>query len=1795
MNEHCFSKVIIQSPDISSICYFRYLQKSVSGDLDTTSVSRVTACPRFVAMSLHAWLLGVRVGEASNPGPSLSVAVINPAALYGKTSEVVNLPANLVICSETSVTIASKKVLDQEFHKLGWKTFWSKMVGNKINTHDGRPSFRGESIGTAVITQLISRNFRTDIPQILWDTCRLCTAVVRVDQIEILVISVYGFPAYNKSKEVTKSNDMLLTAAFQIAMCSGLPYIIGGDFNSQPQTLPIYEEIRRHGAVDAFALSLAKFGVQLDPTCRGATCNDSLIVHPFLAQRVLSLRVVQEHAFEPHRPLIADFDFHVDVPPCLSWDIPKSWVVLEPQIENIAHFYKDVRMRSGFSIPECTSPKDGTLALEQWSGLVEASVDRALAFQHRSDPNLHPIASLPSSYRGRCTQRKLKQVFPSKPPKGDLYQNYNPKFEIFSITNRHKVRQVRRIKSLIVAFKAAQQKYQDQVFPGNILHQLQSEWFAILRAKGYGSSWQKWILAFEPVTYMSQQIPDLEYLYILSKITEIDCDASCSLEYSRREANFRKRIHIDDNENFGSMSYSIIRNKMTPKLNEVPCEISTVASLLRKTKSSICQLGLREHVSFKLNQSATFGQAEILIVDQQDLKVFCTVVKGILPPTATLCQTRVAITPSEISDEFSKFWIPKWQRDSVQSQFCEENWTSFVDKLSQVQLPDFAQLPIRIDDIDLWMEVIQNLPSKKAEGWCGWRYEELQHLPRDAIVDLVHIIQSFWKVGFDDNMMQSRVTLLAKTQNPKTINDGRPITILSVIYRLISKVIFIQVSKHWGKILPFQISGGLPGRGVKDLALDQGLIIEQHVLQKLPLCGSSIDLIKAFNLIPRYPLAILFHRLGMDWSIINFWLINLSRLSRVPIINGCVGTRIASTTGVPEGDSWSVLGMLALSTYFYFTLWSPKLQPFAYADNWSWLSKETRENFHAWEKILNLTQSLLLVIDFDKSWVWGTTKTVRTELNRIDAILPNPDRALQLKDAVKDLGEILVYNRRQYVKPVVEKIQEALLRLQRISWIPLSLSSKCQKIRASVWSLALYSAHHHYIGKEHFCKLRSGASKALGGDHAHSSPWLACAIVSKYLIDPELFVILESIRSFRRLICQDHTKALIAFQMGIENQNRIPYGPATSFCKYLGRLSLELQADGQVIGPNNTKFHMLNDSFQDISRHVKRLWNKVVTENIAHRRGLGECELDFPLTRQVYEKLPSSERKIILMNMIGGFQTNVIQAKWNTTVSNKCPLCDGIDDQKHRFLFCPAVAHIRENHQKACNILTHDRPQWIYNPIARLCDHEDVLRQLVGAIPQNFSSCEVQPNNSHLRFYTDGACNNPTEESIRIAGWAVVCDSSPNVSTREQSCAMFTSHEYRTPFLTCVATGLVSGSQSAARGELTAFVTACKSAVDSEDCISAEIYTDAQYILNTVALIENDTLDSNIQHLANPDLLRVLSCLWKMKSFQVYKIKSHRDFSSATSAVDLWNIVGNNLADKAAGASLHRIPQEMKQSIELVKKFRAQEQHHLWLVLQYLVDLNRCRTELVRKAPPKTSDDNSSDNPLTLMMGEEARDAMIAYVPSNPVKLIQGCLDESICKCFLMGSHLAYKMWIWLSLLEWPAEDNWNTPPASWGISFLELMINFSQCSGMAMPLTLEGKGSHKTYVPYFSPEAAMLPHSKRAGSHQSIALGKAIQTLQKLTKEKNFPIGTKKGCFSLRRLHFKGDALGLAVRPQIPKVDLTMRLVEKYVVALKGARGLNLPLPDVVEDPIIDTPTFENPDTLSRYRAYWRFYDKNK
>ena len=228
--------------------------------------------------------------------------------------------------------------------------------------------------------------------------------------------------------------------------------------------------------------------------------------------------------------------------------------------------------------------------------------------------------------------------------------------------------------------------------------------------------------------------------------------------------------------------------------------------------------------------------------------------------------------------------------------------------------------------------------------------------------------------------------------------------------------------------------GGLPGKGVKDFALYQKFSIESHVQSKQQLGGYSLDLVKAFNTFSRRIMFLALTRLGLPSRVVGFWVRSLSHLLRHPEIHGRLGPAMRSTTGAPEGDCISVLAMIALSTIFYYKLISaaPRAEPFAYADNWSWMVKDQRSHFRAMICILNLACALKVTINFQKSWHWGATKEFRAFSEVLQLLFPSETNTIITQFHVKDLGESVAYGKLVHVDFIKSKIETAITRIRRL-------------------------------------------------------------------------------------------------------------------------------------------------------------------------------------------------------------------------------------------------------------------------------------------------------------------------------------------------------------------------------------------------------------------------------------------------------------------------------------------------------------------------------------------------------------------------------------------------------------------------------------------------------------------------------------------------------------------------------------------------------------------------------------------
>ena len=166
--------------------------------------------------------------------------------------------------------------------------------------------------------------------------------------------------------------------------------------------------------------------------------------------------------------------------------------------------------------------------------------------------------------------------------------------------------------------------------------------------------------------------------------------------------------------------------------------------------------------------------------------------------------------------------------------------------------------------------------------------------------------------------MRARVSLLGKTDNPRYTTDARPITIIGCIVRLFTKFSAFFKLRTWTSFFPAAISGGLPGRGVREFSWLQQFAAEVANIKKTPVAGLSLDLVKAFNLLPRIPLGQLMEHLNVPSNLVAVWMAGLGNLSRRFTFHGAYEQQIPSFSGVPEGCALSVCAMLAFGFLYHY-------------------------------------------------------------------------------------------------------------------------------------------------------------------------------------------------------------------------------------------------------------------------------------------------------------------------------------------------------------------------------------------------------------------------------------------------------------------------------------------------------------------------------------------------------------------------------------------------------------------------------------------------------------------------------------------------------------------------------------------------------------------------------------------------------------------------------------------------------------------------------------------------------------
>lgn len=278
---------------------------------------------------------------------------------------------------------------------------------------------------------------------------------------------------------------------------------------------------------------------------------------------------------------------------------------------------------------------------------------------------------------------------------------------------------------------------------------------------------------------------------------------------------------------------------------------------------------------------------------------------------------------------------------------------------------------------------------------------------------------------------------------------------------------------------------------------------------------------------------------------------------------------------------------------------------------------------------------------------------------------------------------------------------------------------------------------------------------------------------------------------------------------------------------------------------------------------------------------------------------------------------------------------------------------------------------------------------------------------------------------------------------------------------------------------------------------------------------------------------------------------------------DLWTIIGNNLADVTATSSLQRIPSDIKQLYRDAHRYRENESSFLKKVLQYIVALNRERSNILKQSESsdlqarrdRVADErnNGEHTPIHLLL---------QYVVSESDVYIHDCPDFAVnwaISCF-QGANLAKAVWEWSKTLKWPRGPVDPRTPASWGVSFFELLVNFHICTGYMPPIRIQGQGSSSVYIDYFSDMALLQGSSKRSMGAMVFGFQALIRAISSVAGGPILPVFHQKVGTSIYRLGFRGKMPSIPIRPEMCQNNLTMQTVYAYIQKLDNPKSLSLP-----------------------------------
>ena len=110
----------------------------------------------------------------------------------------------------------------------------------------------------------------------------------------------------------------------------------------------------------------------------------------------------------------------------------------------------------------------------------------------------------------------------------------------------------------------------------------------------------------------------------------------------------------------------------------------------------------------------------------------------------------------------------------------------------------------------------------------------------------------------------------------------------------------------------------------------------------------------------------------------------------------------------------------------------------------------------------------------------------------------------------------------------------------------------------AVWPKVLYGLEISFMGKKYFDQMRREATNAILGEYHQTNPFLACNTISKFMVDPQYYVVEKLLLTIRRWYLRQPAKVLDFLNKVNAFRGNKACGPMSSCALYMRSMNMRI-------------------------------------------------------------------------------------------------------------------------------------------------------------------------------------------------------------------------------------------------------------------------------------------------------------------------------------------------------------------------------------------------------------------------------------------------------------------------------------------------------------------------------------------------------------------------------------------------------------------------------------------------------------